>query len=127
MNTFGTKIVLSALLVGMPLAGAFAQSNMDGYVDTMSTASIGNPRVPMAYEHNLETAITAAEANLQPVEQGFANPGLAARAEAELLSIRREMAADQRANGGQLSEGSYRALSARIEHVQQLIQEAGNG
>jgi hypothetical protein len=135
MNTFALKTSLSALLVAVPLAGAYAD-NVRGElpefldranVDRTYTSSVGSAEQEVSLSRQLDAQIAAAQANLVPDQGGFANPAAAAQAQAELLSIRQAAAAEVQANGGALSDATYNSLSARVQSLQQTIRAATNG
>ena len=130
MNTFAFKTTLSALLVAVPLAGAYADNGRGAapeFVDQTYTSSVGNTAQEMSYSRLLDAQLTAAQANLEPNREGSANPAVAARAQAELLSIRQAAAAEARSNGGTLSAATYQTLSARVRALQDTVRAATNG
>jgi hypothetical protein len=120
MRNIPLKTTLSALLVSVPLAGAFAYDEYDAAagiarVDTLQTSSIGSAtRGSLASQ--LDVSLRAAETNLQP---SGPDSVLDAAAVAELNAIRQAANQERQSNGGELSAGSYRSLSERVRAVQQ--------
>lgn len=71
----------------------------------------------------LASQIKAAEANISAARQnGYVNEGHLAQIRSELASIRQ-----QAANGGTLSEASYRTLSGQLQSVNTSIHALTNG
>lgn len=130
MRNLTLKATLSALLVSVPLAGAFAESgtfggnpNVDQFytsnVDQLYTSSIG-AAATTSLARQLDTALRAAETNLQAGgRDNGVSPALAAQLGSEITAIRQAAAQERQANGGELSAASYRTLSERVQAVQQ--------
>ncbi len=97
MNKFVLATAAAALLVSMPVSGAFARShgggvpNHDGAsdsVDMMTTGSIGTPAMPQnSYASMLETRIVAEQSNLTDLNSapGAANPAADGQAQVDLV------------------------------------------
>ncbi|MEO4000754.1 hypothetical protein [Mesorhizobium sp. CAU 1732] len=132
MNKLILRTSLAALLVSVPMAGAFADSNSNRdaaagigaapLVDTMSTASIRGVSTASSNWQVLETQLNAAQTNLAPTSRG---EGLDAAAvnqfRSQIDTIRQSAKAEAQSNGGQLSESSYRAYSAQVRAIQDNI------
>lgn len=164
MRNITLKTTLSALLVTVPLAGAFAESDdVRGLpnVERFYTSSVGSaaPRsVPLAsafaesddvrglanvdrfytssvgaaangsYARQLDSALNAAQTNLQPGSRDNAvSPAAAAQVRSEINAIRHAAAQERRANGGELSASSYEALSGQVRSIHQTIHALQNG
>ncbi len=130
MNNVALKTALSALLVSIPLAGAFADNSegpsvvpqaqaVDGTVDYTTTSSIGAGSA--SYSKLLDGQLRAAENRINAQNRfGYVNPVGEAQARSEILSIRQ-------ANGGALSESAYQTLSGQVRVLNQNIQTLVNG
>lgn len=130
MNTFALKTTLSALIVAVPVSGAFADNIrgdapdfLSSSIDRTHTSSTGSAVHQKSYSQLLDAQIAAAQTNLQPDRDGFVDPAAAARAQAQLLTIRQVA----KAAGGALSEGEYQSLASQLRAVQETIREANNG
>lgn len=132
MRDFTIKAALSALLVAAPLAGAFAEDDRsnarDGhpYIDESTTQAI-EPAGETNFDL-LETALSAAETNL---ETGALDSALT---EAEALEYRaqldaiRQAAVEERDASGDLSPASYEMYYNQILALQEAIgQEQAGG
>lgn len=130
MRKLALTTTLSALLVSLPLAGAFAESDdVRGLpdIDRIQTSSIGST-ANGSYAKLLDSELVAAQTNLAAGGRDNAvNPAGAAQVRAEINTIRRAAAAERQANGGELSEASYRQLSAQAQAVHQAIHALHNG
>lgn len=130
MRNLTLKTTLSALLVSVPLAGAFADGNREAAatgspyaVDRVTTSSIGSETFGASYARQLDSQLNAAATNLQPGGRDNAvNPARAAQIRAEINAIRQAAAQERRANGGELSAASYQQLSGQVRALQQAIQ-----
>lgn len=128
MKAFALKIALSTFLVAAPFGAAIAAGMPANIVDGATTPIAPEAYQPMTRIQAINARITAAETNLQPTEDnGYANEAAAARAQADLISIRQAAAASERADGGQISEKAYRSLTSQLRGLEQLIYQAQNG
>lgn len=130
MRKLALTTTLSALLVSLPLAGAFAESDdLRGLpsVDRIQTSSIGSA-ANTSYARLLDSELVAARTNLGAGGRDNAvNPAAAAQVRAEINAIRQAAGQERQANGGELSEASYRQLSAQVRAVHQAINALHNG
>lgn len=133
MHKLTLKTTLSALLVSFPLAGALADNNegpspeifgatgSDWQVDRTYTSSIGAAHEG-SYATLLDSQLRAAEGSLVTAERdGYVDPGRKAQARSDIQAIRQAAAQERQANGGALSESSYRALSEQVRVLNQNI------
>jgi hypothetical protein len=123
MRNIPLKTTLSALLVSLPLASAFAYDEYDAAagvrIDPVSTSSVG-AAVRDSYAKQLDVSLRAAETNLQAGGRDAAvDPAIAAGIRAELSAIKQAARQEGQANGGELSAASYRDLSERVRAIQQ--------
>ncbi|TYR34637.1 hypothetical protein FY036_04600 [Mesorhizobium microcysteis] len=134
MNNIALKTTLSAFLVSLPLAGAFAQTDRDNHfadrvtapVDVTYTSSIGSAST--SYARQLDAALNAAETNLRPGgRDNVVGNGAAAQLRGEINAVRQAAAQEKNANGGELSAASYQNLSGQLRSIQQSIYGLQNG
>lgn len=122
MRNLTLTTTLSALLVSLPLAGASAQSLRGAgdsgpvAVDTFATSSIGAAAGDFSHARQLDSALDAAEATVRT------KGGASATARADIQALRQAVAAERRANGGEVGEASYRALHGEVQALHQRIE-----
>lgn len=127
MRNLTLKTTLSALLVSVPLAGAFAEDDaMRGLPNVNPIYTYSLPQT--SYSKQLDAALVAAQTNLQPGDRSNAlEAGNAAQVRAQIDAVRRAAAQEKAANGGDLSAASYQALSDQVRGIQQTIHGLQNG
>lgn len=129
MRNLTLKTTLSALLVSVPLAGAFAEDDATRglpNVDAMYTSSISSAQ--SSYARQLDAALVAAQTNLQAGDRSNAvDAGSAAQVRAQIDAVRQAAAQEKATNGGDLSAASYQALSGQVRGIQQTIHGLQNG
>jgi hypothetical protein len=128
MRNLTLKTTLSALLVSVPLAGAFAEDDATRglpNVDAMYTSSISSAQ--SSYGRQLDAALTAAQTNLQAGDRSNAvDAGSAAQVRAQIDAVRKAAAQEKAANGD-LSAASYQTLLDQVRGIQQTIHGLHNG
>ena len=125
MSNLTLKATLSALIVALPVSGAFAQNDRGSVyrtiplgVDTMTTSSVGAAAAATrgSYTRQLEASLSAAEAT------ALGKGGAAASVRPQIQALRSAVSGESRQNGGELSEASYRSLHGEVQDLHQRIE-----
>lgn len=128
MKELVLKIALSTLLAAAPFGAAIAAGVPADNAEGAAAPIVSEAYQPMTRIQDIDARIAAAETNLQPTEgSGYTDEAAAAKAQADLISIRQAAADSERADGGRMSERTYRSLTAQLRGVEQLIYQAQNG
>ena len=108
----------------MPSDGMMAPDSTMMAPDAMSTSSIDQGMGAESGWQVLEMQINAARTNLQPANPDAEplDPTATARISSELDAIQQAASAEAQANGGQLSDPSYRSYSAQVRAIQDEIE-----
>src|SRR5690606_1161704 len=116
------RFLIAAALISLPVTGALAEGDRGGYgfnetqTQVHQGSSYGFPNSP-----NLDTALRAAESNLDARTADGVRPGFEIKVRSEIRDIRAAASQDKQANGGELSASAFRTLSDRLQDVQRTI------